>query len=215
MPTMWQRDLDADRAQLTAWLARRLPDATDVRVTALVAPQSSGFSNDTLLFDLEYTHGGRSVREPLVVRIEPTGFQVFPEYDLSLQFRTMQRLAKTSIPVPTHALDRDRGSRDTRRRVLRHGPGERSRAARQSALPRGRMADGGDAGGARADLVVGDRDPGGDPHARLARARLRGSRQAGARGDAARVATHLLRPLLRLGLARTSRSRPSRRRAPG
>jgi aminoglycoside phosphotransferase (APT) family kinase protein len=101
MPTMWQRDLDADRAQLTAWLARRLPDATEVRVTDLVAPQSSGFSNDTLLFDLEYTHGGRAVREPLVVRIEPTGFQVFPEYDLSLQFRTMQRLAKTSIPVPT------------------------------------------------------------------------------------------------------------------
>ena len=91
MPTMWQRDLDADRAKLTAWLGQRLPDASDVRVTDLVAPQSSGFSNDTLLFDLEYTRDGRAVREPLVVRIEPTGFQVFPEYDLALQFRTMQR----------------------------------------------------------------------------------------------------------------------------
>lgn len=100
MPTMWQRDLDADRANLTAWLRPRLPDATDVRVSDLVAPQSSGFSNDTLLFDLEYTRAGRAEREPLVVRIEPTGFQVFPEYDLTLQFRTMQRLAGTAIPVP-------------------------------------------------------------------------------------------------------------------
>lgn len=100
MPTMWQRDLEADRAGLTAWLRPRLADASGLRVSGLVAPQSSGFSNDTLLFDLEYTRAGRAVREPLVVRIEPTGFQVFPEYDLGLQFRTMQRLAGTAIPVP-------------------------------------------------------------------------------------------------------------------
>lgn len=100
MPTMWQRDLDADRTNLTSWLEERLPDARDLRVSDLVAPQSSGFSNDTLLFDLEYTQGGRAVRESLVVRIEPTGFQVFPEYDLGLQFRTMQMLAKTAVPVP-------------------------------------------------------------------------------------------------------------------
>lgn len=100
MPTMWQRDLEADRTKLTAWLQRQLPEARDLRITDLVAPQSSGFSNDTLLFDLEYTRGGESRREPLVVRIEPTGFQVFPEYDLRLQFRTMQRLRATPIPVP-------------------------------------------------------------------------------------------------------------------
>ena len=100
MPTMWQRDLDADRVNLTAWLQKQLPDATDVRVSDLVAPQSSGFSNDTLLFDLEYTRDGHAEREPLVVRIEPTGFQVFPEYDLTLQYRTMQRLAASPIPVP-------------------------------------------------------------------------------------------------------------------
>lgn len=100
MPTMWQRDLDADRSKLTDWLRQRLPEATDVRVTDLVAPQSSGFSNETLLFDLEYTRGGAALREPLVVRIEPTGFQVFPEYDLELQFRTMQRLAGSGVPVP-------------------------------------------------------------------------------------------------------------------
>lgn len=100
MPTMWQRDLDADRARLTAWLARQMPDATHVRVTDLVAPQTSGFSNDTLLFDLECERAGRAERLPLVVRIEPKGEGVFPEYDLELQFRTMQRLQRTALPVP-------------------------------------------------------------------------------------------------------------------
>jgi aminoglycoside phosphotransferase (APT) family kinase protein len=100
MPTMWQRDLDADRAALPAWLQQQLPDATDLRVSDLIAPQSSGFSNETLLFDLEYRRAGQSERHPLVVRIEPIGFQVFPEYDLGLQFRTMQILAQTAVPVP-------------------------------------------------------------------------------------------------------------------
>ena len=100
MPTMWQRDLEADRARLTPWLERHLPEATDVSIGDLVAPQSSGFSNETLLFDLEYTHAGTPRREPLVVRIEPKGEKVFPEYDLGLQFRTMQMLARTDVPVP-------------------------------------------------------------------------------------------------------------------
>ena len=100
MPTPWQRDLDKDRQNLRDWLATKLPDARDLRVSGLAAPQSSGFSNDTLLFDLEYREGGESRREPLVVRIQPTGFRVFPEYDMALQYRTMQLLAKTDVPVP-------------------------------------------------------------------------------------------------------------------
>jgi len=100
MPTMWQRDLDADRTKLTSWLQRQLPRATDVTITDLVAPQTSGFSNETLLFDLTYSENGRTHRRPLVVRIEPMGEKVFPEYDLGLQFRTMQMLAATDVPVP-------------------------------------------------------------------------------------------------------------------
>lgn len=100
MPTPWQRDLGRDRKNLTEWLASRLPDARKLRVSELTTPQSSGFSNDTLLFDLEYDQDGAVVREPLVVRIQPTGYQVFPEYDMGLQFRTMEKLAKTDVPVP-------------------------------------------------------------------------------------------------------------------
>ena len=100
MPTPWQRDLERDRDHLTQWLDGRVDGARDLRVSGLAAPQTSGFSNDTLLFELEYERDGRRERLPLVVRIQPTGFQVFPEYDMGLQFRTMQLLAATDVPVP-------------------------------------------------------------------------------------------------------------------
>ena len=43
---------------------------------------------------------GAAHRERLVVRIQPAGFQVFPEYDMGLQYRTMELLAPTDVPVP-------------------------------------------------------------------------------------------------------------------
>ena len=69
-------------------------------MSPLVSPTSSGFSNETLLFDLAWSEGGHAKSEKLVVRIQPIGYQVFPEYDLGLQFRTMQLLATTDVPVP-------------------------------------------------------------------------------------------------------------------
>lgn len=108
MPTPWQRDLEQDRKNLVEWLRGRRPDAEGLSVTDLVAPGASGFSNDTLLFDLEYQEQGRAHREPMVVRIAPRGFQVFPSYDLGLQFRTMELLAPTDVPVPAvHGLEED------------------------------------------------------------------------------------------------------------
>jgi aminoglycoside phosphotransferase (APT) family kinase protein len=100
MPTPWQRDLEADGPRFAAWLRQRLPDADDLRMSPLVAPQSSGFSNETLLFELEWSERGSPRREALVVRIQPTGYQIFPEYDLGLQFRAMRLLAPTDVPVP-------------------------------------------------------------------------------------------------------------------
>jgi aminoglycoside phosphotransferase (APT) family kinase protein len=113
VPTPWQRDLERDRARLAAWLAARMPEARGIALHDLRAPESSGFSNDTLLFDLTYSEGGAPRRESLVVRIQPTGYQVFPEYDLGLQFRTMELLARTDVPVP-----RMRWLEETDREVL-------------------------------------------------------------------------------------------------
>ena len=100
MPTPWQRDLEADTPKFERWLESKLLGATDVQLSKLVAPQSSGFSNETLLFDLAWQQDGERHEEALVVRIQPTGYQVFPEYDLGLQYRTMDLLAATDVPVP-------------------------------------------------------------------------------------------------------------------
>jgi aminoglycoside phosphotransferase (APT) family kinase protein len=100
VPTPWQRDLERDRKRLTEWLEPRLPGASRIEVHGLRAPEASGFSNDTLLGELQVTEAGAERRERLVVRIQPTGFQVFPEYDLGLQFRVMQLLGATDVPVP-------------------------------------------------------------------------------------------------------------------
>jgi len=100
MPTMWQRDLEADGRKFLAWLERQIPGASEVHISPLVAPQSSGFSNETLLFDLSWKQDGQPRSEAAVVRIQPVGYQVFPEYDLRLQFDTMDRLADTDVPVP-------------------------------------------------------------------------------------------------------------------
>jgi aminoglycoside phosphotransferase (APT) family kinase protein len=100
VPTAWERDLVAARASLARWLRGKLPAASEILVSELVAPQASGFSNETLLFDLAWTEGGRRRSESLVVRIQPTGYQVFPEYDMRMQFDTMRLLAKAGVPVP-------------------------------------------------------------------------------------------------------------------
>jgi len=100
MPTPWKRDLEADRAKLAAWLAKQLPAGSEPRLSELASPTASGFSNDTLLCDLAWQEGGRAHTESLVVRVQPMGFQVFPEYDLALQVRTLQLLGATSVPVP-------------------------------------------------------------------------------------------------------------------
>ncbi len=100
MPTPWQRDLDDARKQLSGWFRDKLPEARDLELSELRQPTSSGFSNETLLFEAGWTEAGGPRRESLVVRIQPTGYRVFPEYDLGLQFRTMALLAETDVPVP-------------------------------------------------------------------------------------------------------------------
>jgi aminoglycoside phosphotransferase (APT) family kinase protein len=100
MPTPWQRNLEQDGRKFEAWLRGRLSHAEGLALTPLVAPTGSGFSNETLLCQAEWREGGAPRRESLVVRIQPIGYQVFPEYDMARQFETMRLLAKTDVPVP-------------------------------------------------------------------------------------------------------------------
>jgi len=98
MPKPRERDLERTGKTLTQWLAKKLPDAGELSIEGLRGPSSTGFSSDTLMFDLCMA-GGR--REPLVVRLEPSSpCPVFPEYDVALQFQIMDALAATDVPVP-------------------------------------------------------------------------------------------------------------------
>ncbi|MDJ0789785.1 MAG: phosphotransferase family protein [Myxococcota bacterium] len=97
MPAPKERDLDGTRRILTEWLAPRL-ETTALELSELQGPSDTGFSSDTLMFEARIDGGARV--ENLVARIEPTGFNVFPSYDVSVQFRVMQALAATEVPVP-------------------------------------------------------------------------------------------------------------------
>lgn len=85
--------------RLQRWLAQKLPDRRGLALSPLSKP-SSGFSNDTLVCDITHTEGEAQRREPLVVRLHPDDFQLFPEYDLPGQCRIMLALEGRGLPVP-------------------------------------------------------------------------------------------------------------------
>lgn len=99
MPAPHGRDLELTRKRLTEWFESKLPDARRIRLSDLSAPGMTGFSNDTVLFDVDYELGGQQRREPVVARIKPGGYPVFPEYDLSRQFAVQKMLGETDVPV--------------------------------------------------------------------------------------------------------------------
>lgn len=95
-----RRDLDKTREALADWLRARLPRARNLYISPLTGPAATGFSNDTLLFDLSYEEAGRRIQRALVCRAEPTGFNIFPHYDVAQQYRVMAALRDTRVPVP-------------------------------------------------------------------------------------------------------------------
>lgn len=85
--------------RLTAWLAVRHPDASNIRIPK-VEPPGQGYSNETWMLDLVWERNGAQETRPLVLRLQPTGIGLFPEYELSIQYRCMEKLAGTDVPVP-------------------------------------------------------------------------------------------------------------------
>ena len=102
MPVTGQRDPEQIKGVLTEWMARQMPAATDVTITDLVVPQSSGFSNETFLVDAAWTEDGRRVEAEMVLRSQPAMNLLFPEIDLvTQQYLSMKLLGENSdVPVP-------------------------------------------------------------------------------------------------------------------
>jgi aminoglycoside phosphotransferase (APT) family kinase protein len=111
MPQPIGRDLEKTRDQLAGWLRAKRPEVEALGIENLRGPKDTGFSSDTLMFDLHYTQDGARRAESLVIRLEPAGdFGIFPEYDVALQFNMMRALADTKVPVPKMLwLEEDRG----------------------------------------------------------------------------------------------------------
>lgn len=109
MPIPKQRDPEITAKLLAAYLAGKMPAARDLTVTRVAPPEATGFSTDTLLFDAVWVDEGRRREHSLVARVRPTGYAVFPEYDIALQYRIMKTLGEhTDIPVPkVHWLEED------------------------------------------------------------------------------------------------------------
>lgn len=102
MPIAGQRDSEETRRTLEQWLAERVEGASGLEVTSLDIPQSSGFSNETFLFDARWREAGVETTRALVLRAQPQEYGLFPEIDiLRQQYRTMELLrAHTDVPVP-------------------------------------------------------------------------------------------------------------------
>ena len=102
MPVSGQLTPDEVKEALEPWIARQIPGAEDVRITDVVIPQTSGFSNETFLVDAAWKDADGDQVVEMVVRSQTEGNQVFPEPDpLRQQFETMRILGEhTDVPVP-------------------------------------------------------------------------------------------------------------------
>jgi aminoglycoside phosphotransferase (APT) family kinase protein len=101
VPIPAQRDTEQTRAALSAWLATALGAAGEVSLGELRGPGATGFSNETLIVDASWTAGGHEQQSSYVVRVAPTGYSLFPDAAFDTQYRVLNALKATSIPVPT------------------------------------------------------------------------------------------------------------------
>jgi aminoglycoside phosphotransferase (APT) family kinase protein len=123
-PTPLLEDADATKAKLESWFSAR--KGVPVSIPELNIPESTGMSNVTLLFDIEWGAGTGTQRESCVGRLQPEiARPVFPTYDLSLQYEVMESVGRHSdIPVPELlGLETDKSLLGVQFYIMKHRPG--------------------------------------------------------------------------------------------
>ena len=100
MPKPQERDLEKTKVIFTDWIQTKLVGATQLDVELLGGPENTGFSNETLSFNVSYELDGVNIQSGMVLRFYPEGFFVFPDYDIHKQYLIMQKLAGHEIKVP-------------------------------------------------------------------------------------------------------------------
>ncbi|MEU6767647.1 phosphotransferase family protein [Streptomyces sp. NPDC046853] len=102
MPVPVQRDPEQTRRALADWLtARRKNRSGEVKVGPVRVPGAAGFSGEILLCDAEWTEDedGTTRREPLAVRVAPTGHRLYSDDRWTEQVRLLEILDGTDVPV--------------------------------------------------------------------------------------------------------------------
>jgi aminoglycoside phosphotransferase (APT) family kinase protein len=94
-----QVDLSVLQSKLIGWLQEKMPQASNMSISGLVRA-GAGVSNETFLFDLSGQENERPMSRGMVLRHPPRSFPIFPEYNLAKQYRIMECLQKTDVPVP-------------------------------------------------------------------------------------------------------------------
>jgi len=94
------RDPDETAEALASWLST-VPARSDVSVAHVSIPRTTGWSNETVLFDASWRHHGVVEHHELVARIAPRHHQVFVDQTFDRQFAVMKALADHSdVRVP-------------------------------------------------------------------------------------------------------------------
>jgi aminoglycoside phosphotransferase (APT) family kinase protein len=102
MPVPLRRDPQTMAAALSVWFREKLDEPAHLAITGCSIPSTSGFSNETLILDLEWAaRGGPQRSESLVVRLQPDRHNVFLASNLETQYRLLDVLGRMSdVKVP-------------------------------------------------------------------------------------------------------------------
>ena len=92
-------DLEDLAHRLEGWLLARHPERAPLAVSQLKR-SDAGYSNITVLGDLRWQHDGAAHSLPIVLRVQPQTSSVYPDCDIVRQYRVMQALAGSAVPVP-------------------------------------------------------------------------------------------------------------------
>lgn len=101
----FHKDRSGYAAALERWFAVQRPGAADVRVGGIDIPSATGFSNETVFFDVTWTEAGQSRHERFVARIEPPTGALFPAQtaacavSVGVQYRAMELAAAHGVPM--------------------------------------------------------------------------------------------------------------------
>jgi aminoglycoside phosphotransferase (APT) family kinase protein len=74
----FHKDRSAYVEALRSWFARQHPEASEVKVGDIDIPAATGFSNETVFFDVDWSEDGQARHERFVGRIEPPTGALFP-----------------------------------------------------------------------------------------------------------------------------------------